>query len=103
MSIRVPQSFSFFHCRLFFCLRRSGFVIGVREIGFGARPNFLYAGKPLTSRIQDPPTGKRAAGEEGEDGAESIGPAPVLTRPRWLGGSKPPDAFEKRLVGKSAS
>jgi len=31
----------------FFCLRRSGFVIGVRENGLGARPNFLHAGKTL--------------------------------------------------------
>src|SRR4029434_8813740 len=37
----------FFYRRVFFCLRRSGFVVGARENGVGARPNFLYAGKTL--------------------------------------------------------
>jgi len=41
--------FVFFPSQTFFCLRRSGFVIGVRENGLGARPNFLYAGKTLHS------------------------------------------------------
>ena len=31
----------------FFCLRRSGFVVGARENGLGAHPNFLNAGKTL--------------------------------------------------------
>src|SRR4029434_4271219 len=31
----------------FWCFRRSGFVVGARESGLGARPNFLYAGKTL--------------------------------------------------------
>src|SRR4029434_6239032 len=39
--------FIYFHRRLFFCLRRSGFVVGAQENGLGARPNFLYAGKTL--------------------------------------------------------
>src|SRR4029434_10216795 len=37
----------FFIADFFWCLRRSGFVIGARENGLGARPNFLYAGKTL--------------------------------------------------------
>jgi len=37
----------YFSSQTFFCLRRSGFVIGVWENGLGARPNFLYAGKAL--------------------------------------------------------
>jgi len=41
------NSFLFFSSQTFFCLRRSGFVIGARENGVGARPNFLYAGKTL--------------------------------------------------------
>ena len=41
--------FIYFHRRLFFCLRRSGFVVGAQENGLGARPNFLYAGKTLES------------------------------------------------------
>src|SRR4029434_2239815 len=36
-----------FYRRLFWCLRRSGFVVGAWENGLGARPNFLYAGKTL--------------------------------------------------------
>jgi len=39
--------FFFFPSQTFFCLRRSGFVIGVRGNGLGARQNFLYAGKTL--------------------------------------------------------
>src|SRR4029434_7628346 len=39
--------FIYFHRRLLVCLRRSGFVVGGRENGLGARPNFLYAGKTL--------------------------------------------------------
>src|SRR4029434_9786939 len=39
--------FIYFHRGLFFCLRRSGFVVGAQENGLGARPNFLYAGKTL--------------------------------------------------------
>src|SRR4029434_5588633 len=39
--------FFFLNRGLFFCLRRSGFVVGARENGLGARPNFLYAGKTL--------------------------------------------------------
>jgi len=42
--------FSFFSIADFFCLRRSGFVIGARENGLGVRPNVLYAGKTLISR-----------------------------------------------------
>src|SRR4029434_8034661 len=37
----------FFIADFFWCLRRSGFVVGARENGLGARPNFLYAGKTL--------------------------------------------------------
>src|SRR4029434_9625606 len=39
----------FFIADFFFCLKRSGFVVGARENGLGARPNFLYAGKTLTT------------------------------------------------------
>src|SRR4029434_856486 len=39
----------FFIADFFWCLRRSGFVVGARENGLGAHPNFLYAGKTLTS------------------------------------------------------
>src|SRR4029434_9842406 len=35
----------------FFCLRRSRFVVGARENGLGARPNFLYAGKTLYDHV----------------------------------------------------
>jgi len=41
------QWHDFFHRGLFFCFRRSGFVIGVRENGLGERLHFLYAGKTL--------------------------------------------------------
>ena len=37
----------FFIWDFFWCLKRSGFVVGARENGLGARPNFLYAGKTL--------------------------------------------------------
>src|SRR4029434_8406162 len=39
--------FIYFIADFFFFLRRSRFVVGVRENGLGARPNFLYAGKTL--------------------------------------------------------
>src|SRR4029434_2946242 len=42
----------FYRGLFFFCLRRSRFVVGARENGLGARPNFLYAGKTLERRKQ---------------------------------------------------
>ena len=42
--------FIFFIADFFWCLRRSGFVVGARENGLGAHPNFLYAGKTLEAR-----------------------------------------------------
>src|SRR4029434_6233800 len=44
----------FFITDFFWCLRRSGFVVGARENGLGARPNFLYAGKTLLKGQFDP-------------------------------------------------
>src|SRR4029434_2434447 len=44
----------FFNADFFWCLRRSRFVVGARENGLGARPNFLYAGKTLQSQTQSP-------------------------------------------------
>jgi len=46
----IEQNF-FFSIPDFFCLRRSGLVIGVRENGLDARPNFLYAGKSLAAPL----------------------------------------------------
>src|SRR4029434_10949659 len=39
--------FYFFIADFFWCLRRSGFVVGDHENALGARQNFLYAGKTL--------------------------------------------------------
>src|SRR4029434_4649446 len=51
---RIDSFFYFFFIADFFwCLRRSGFVVGARENGLGARPNFLYAGKTLYSSATD--------------------------------------------------
>ena len=48
----------FFIADFFWCLRRSGFVVGARENGLGARPNFLYAGKTLPlPLVPAPPEG----------------------------------------------
>src|SRR4029434_1695197 len=44
--------FIYFIADFFFCLRRSRFDVGARENGLGARPNFLYAGKTLSSPQQ---------------------------------------------------
>src|SRR4029434_8807602 len=41
----------FFIADFFWCLRRSRFVVGARENGLGARPNFLYAGKTLYDHV----------------------------------------------------
>src|SRR4029434_4672750 len=43
--------FIYFIADFFFCLRRSRFVVGARENGLGARPNFLYAGKTLCEPV----------------------------------------------------
>src|SRR4029434_6806688 len=47
--------FYFFIADFFFSLSRSRFVLGARENGLGARPNFLYAGKTLCTYSLSPP------------------------------------------------
>ena len=67
----------------FFCLRRSGLVVGARENGLGARPNFLYAGKTLHTHIYTMPMDSYASVEQYTHTHTRTHTQPLDLRPEW--------------------